>query len=158
MVAQREGLRTAFWVAAGAGLALLTFYGVLYAASGYDPFGVLAAANEAYELGISQARPWAFWVLGSPVAFFVALGLPISWYAARALGIGNAVAVSLAAIVVVSAVLGFSKGETERIWLFMAPLACIAAAAVLPRRRLPLVIALLAAQAAIAELALETIW
>jgi hypothetical protein len=131
---------------------------VLYALTGYDPIGVLASASEAYELGISRARPWAFWVLGSPVAFFIALGLPISWYAARALGIGNAVAVSLAVVVVVAAVLGFSKAETERIWLFLAPLACLAAAAIVPRERLPLVVVLLAAQALLMELTLETIW
>lgn len=158
LIAQREGLRRALWVAAGCGLALLTFYGLLHALTGYDPIGVLAAANEAYELGISNARPWSYWVLGSPVAFFVALGLPISWYAARALGTANAVALALAAIVVISALLGFSKAETERIWLFMAPFACLAAAATVPRQRLPPVIGLLAAQAVFMELTLETIW
>jgi methylthioxylose transferase len=158
LVAQREGVRRAAVLAAGAGLTVAAFYGVLHAISGYDALGTLAAANQAYELGISNARPWAYWVLGSPVAFFVALGLPISWYAGRALGIGNAIAVSLAAIVVVAAVLGFSKAETERIWLFMAPFAALAAATVVPTERLPGVIVLLVTQAALVELTLETVW
>jgi hypothetical protein len=158
LVAQREGLRRAALLAAAIAAALLAFYLGLYAASGYDPLGVLAAASEAYELGISNARPWAYWVLGAPVAFGVALGLPIAWYAARALGIGHEVAVALAAIIAIAALLGFSKGETERIWLFMAPLACLAAAAIVPRRRLPAVIVLLAVQAVAMELTLETVW
>lgn len=158
VVAQREGLRRGALIAAGSGATLLALYGLLHAISGYDPIGVLSSASDAYDLGISNARPWAFWVLGSPVAFFVAVGLPISWYAARSLGIAGPVAVSLVAIVVVSALLGFSKAETERIWLFMAPLACLAAAAVIPRERVPLVIGLLAAQALAMELTLETIW
>lgn len=158
VVALRDGVARAPLVAAGSGVALLTFYGVLHAATGYDPFGVLASASEAYDLGISNARPWAFWVLGSPVAFFVALGLPIAWYAARALGTADPIAVALAAVVVIAAVLGFSKGETERIWLFMAPLACLAAATVVPRGRLPVVIAALAVQAALVEVTVETVW
>jgi hypothetical protein len=158
LVAQREGLRRAALLAAAIAAALLAFYLGLYAASGYDPLGVLAAASEAYELGISNARPWAYWVLGAPVAFGVALGLPIAWYAARALGIGHEVAVALAAIIAIAALLGFSKAETERIWLFMAPLACLAAAAIVPRRRLRAVIVLLAVQAVAMELTLETVW
>ncbi len=158
VVAQREGLRRGALIAAGSGVTVLALYGLLYAISGYDPIGVLNSARAAYDLGISNARPWAFWVLGSPVAFFVAVGLPISWYAARSLGIASPIAVSLAAVVAASALLGFSKAETERIWLFMAPLACLAAAVVIPRERVPLVIGLLAAQALAVELTLETIW
>jgi hypothetical protein len=158
VVALREGVRSAVKLAIGVAVALVVFYGLLYAATGYDPLGVLAAAHEAYELGISNARPWAYWVLGSPVAFFIALGLPTSWYAARALGTGADVAVGLAVIVVAASVLGFSKAETERIWLFMAPLACVAAAQLVPRHRVGAVLVLLAAQAALAELTLETIW
>ena len=44
-------------------------------------------------------------------------------------------AVALAVVVVVAAVAGFTKAETERIWLFLVPLACVAAApAIAPRR------------------------
>ena len=56
----------------------------------------MRAAGEAYDLGISNARPYLFWLFGSPVAFAVALGLPTAWYAARALGTGNDAALALA--------------------------------------------------------------
>ena len=158
LVTLREGIRDGIYVAALAGLAVLGFYLGLHAGTGYDPIGFLAAASEAYDLGISNARPWIFWLFGSPVAFFVVGGLPIAWYAARALGTGNALAVALAAIVVVAAVLGFSKAETERIWLFMAPLACVVAAAMVPRAKVGTVIVLLTAQAALLELTVESVW
>ena len=83
----------------------------------------MRSASEAYDLGISNARPYVYWLFGSPVAFAVALGLPTAWYAARALGTREAAAVALAAIVVVSVLIGLTKAETERIWLFMGPLA-----------------------------------
>ena len=149
-----EGIKLGLLIAA----AIVIFYGLLYAVSGYDPLGVLQAANEAYDLGISNARPWIFWVFGSPVAFAVLTGAPVAWYAARALGTGNAIALALAAVILIAAVLGFSKAETERIWLFFGPLLCLAAAAIVPRERVPLVIGLLAAQALLVELMAETIW
>jgi hypothetical protein len=158
LVTLREGIRNGIYVALLAGVGVLAFYLGLYAGTGYDPIGFLSAASEAYDLGISNARPWLFWLFGSPVAFFVIGGLPIAWYAARALGTGNAVAVSLAAIVLVAALLGFSKAETERIWLFMAPLACVAAAAIVPRAKVGVVIAILTAQAALIELTMESVW
>ena len=158
VVALRESVRAAAGLAIGAGLAVLGFYAALHAATGFDPIGAIEAAGEAYDLGISSARPYLFWLFGSPVAFAVALGLPTAWYAARALGTGDAVAIGLAAIIVVAAVIGLTKAETERIWLFMGPLAAVAAAALVPRERMPLLLALLAAQALAASLLLETIW
>jgi hypothetical protein len=94
-------------------------------------------------------------VLGSPVAFGVVLGLPIAAYALRARG---PAALAIAAVVAVSATAGFTKAETERIWLFLVPFACIAAAAALPRERLAPVLAALAAQALAIELFFDTIW
>jgi methylthioxylose transferase len=158
VVLSREGLRRALALALGAGAVLAAFYGGLWAVSGYDALGFLASAHEAYELGISNARPYLFWLFGSPVAFFVALGLPIAFYAARALGRSADLAVALAVIVAVAALLGMSKAETERIWLFMAPLAALAAARELPRERTRLVLVLLAAQAVAVELTLDTVW
>ncbi len=51
-----------------------------------------------------------------------------------------------------------TKAETERIWLFMGPLGAVAAAAVLPLQRMPLILAVLAAQALASGLLLDTIW
>jgi methylthioxylose transferase len=55
-------------------------------------------------------------------------------------------------------VLGFTKAETERIWLFFVPLACVGAAAVMPERRLVPVLGLLAAQAFLMQHLLGTVW
>ena len=57
-----------------------------------------------------------------------------------------------------AAALGFTKAETERIWLFLVPLACIAAAAALPDRLLPAALAALAEQALAVELLFGTVW
>ncbi len=67
-------------------------------------------------------------------------------------------AVGLAAIVVVSVLLGLTKAETERIWLFMGPLAAVAAASILPIRRMPLIVGMLLAQALATQVLLDTIW
>ena len=155
---QRDGLATAVRVGLIAGAALAGFYGVLHVVSGFDPIGAVRAAGEAYDLGISNARPYLYWLFGSPVAFAVALGLPTAWYAARALGAGNEAAVALAAVIAISVLIGLTKAETERIWLFMVPLAAVAAAALVPVRRMPLILSLLMAQALAASLLLETIW
>ena len=53
--------------------------------------------------------------------------------------------------------MGFTKAETERIWLFFAPFVCLAAAAG-PAFRLRPVLALLAVQALAYELVFDTIW
>jgi hypothetical protein len=55
-----------------------------------------------------------------------------------------------------SAVVGFTKAETERIWLFFAPFVCLAAAT----RDFPLrpVLAALAVQALAWEFLWDTIW
>jgi len=158
VVALREGPRSAIVLSLVVGVALVAFYGVLHAAFGFDPIGAVRAAGDAYDLGISNARPYIFWLFGSPVAYAVALGLPTAWFAARALGAGNEVAIGLAAIIAVSVLIGLTKAETERIWLFMGPLAAVAAATLLPARRMPLVLGALAAQGLAAALLLDTIW
>lgn len=158
VIAIREGVRSAVAVALLIALALLAFYAILYAATGFDPVGAVRAAGEAYDLGISNARPYLYWLFGSPVAFAVALGLPTAWFAARALGTGDAAAVALAAIIVIAVLVGLTKAETERIWLFMGPPAAVAAASLVPLRRMPLLLVLLAAQALASSLLLFTIW
>jgi hypothetical protein len=104
-------------------------------------------------------RPYRFWLFGSPVAFLVVLGLPISWLALRALARGDRLAVAIFAVIAIAAVGGFTKAETERIWLFLAPFVCLAAAGGLSERaRLLPLFAALAAQAVLYELAFETVW
>ena len=158
VVWRRDGFAAAVRLGLFAGIVLAGFYGALYAAFGFDPVGAVRAAGEAYDLGISNARPYLYWLFGSPVAFAIALGLPTAWYAARALGTGNDAALALAAVIAVAVLIGLTKAETERIWLFMVPLAAVAAAALVPVKRMPLVLSLLLAQALAASLLLETIW
>src|ERR671922_407241 len=155
---QRAGFKRAAGIAAGCGLALVAFYAALHAATGYDPIGAVEAAESVYREGIASRRPYEFWVVGAPTAFLVALGLPIAWYMLQSAGAGDRAARALLVVIAVAAVLGFTKGETERIWLFLVPIACAAAAASVPERRLPLVIGALAAQTLATEHLLYTVW
>jgi hypothetical protein len=153
---RRDGWQAAFALAAVCGAVLVAFYVVLYAATGFDPVGTLRSTEEVYRAGIASTRPYWFWLFGSPVAFLVVLGVPITWLALRALARGDGLAVAIFAVIAVAAVGGFTKAETERIWLFLAPFVCLAAAT----ERIPLrpVLAALAVQAVLYELAFETVW
>ena len=158
LAALRAGLRGAARLAIACAVVLAGSYAFLHVATGYDPVGVLQATESVYREGIASRRPFAFWLFGSPVAFLCALGLPIAWFALRSAGARYAPAVALVAVVVAAAVLGFSKAETERIYQFLVPLACVSAAASLPARWLPLTLGALAAQALAIELLLYTVW
>lgn len=153
---RREGLRQALALSALCGVALVAFHALLHAATGFDPIGALRSTEEVYRAGIASTRPYWFWLFGSPVAFLVVLGVPLSWLALRALARGETAAVAIFAVIAVAAVLGFTKAETERIWLFLAPFVCLAAASeAAPLRPL---LAALAAQALLYELAFDTVW
>jgi len=118
----------------------------------------LREAGRAYHGGIARVRPYEFWVLGSPTVFLVVLGLPLAWLALRNLAAGHATALALALVVATSALLGFTKAENERIWLFLVPLACVAAASGERVRHLRWLLGGLAVQALAVELLLDTTW
>ena len=158
LVWRRQGAGDAAKLAAACAVGLLAFYGGLYWVSGFDPVGAVRAAESVYREGVASGRPYAFWLFGSPVAFLIAAGLPITWFALRSLGAGGDVAVALFAVLAISAVLGFTKSETERIYLFLVPPLCIAAATMVPSRRLRTVVGALAAQALATELLFYTVW
>jgi hypothetical protein len=158
LAARRDGLRAAAGLAAACAVTVVAFYAALWAWTGFDVVGALRAADAAYRSSIYLVRPYWFWLVGSPAAFLVAMGLPTAWLALRGAGRGHDAAVAFAATVAAAAVLGFAKAETERIWLFLVPLGCVAAARVLPGRRVGLVLGLLAAQALAVELLFDTIW
>ena len=158
VVWRREGLRAAVTLAAACGAAVLALNAGLWAVAGYDALGTLAATQEYYDRSLARIRPYAYWWLGSPVAWAVSMGPPIAAAWLVAARRGNAVAVSLAAVVAIAAGLGFTKAETERIWLFLVPLACVAAAAVVPPERLRLVLVALAVQGVAVSVLLNTIW
>ena len=153
---RREGLRAAVALCALCGAALVAFYATLYGFTGFDPIGTLRATEDVYRAGISSIRPYWFWLLGSPAAFLLVLGVPILWHALRALAAGRNLAVAIFAVLAIAAVMGFTKAETERIWLFLAPFVCLAAAtSSLPLRP---VLAALAVQALAYELVFYTVW
>jgi hypothetical protein len=155
---RREGRRAALALAALCALATVAVFAALAAMLGYDPIATLTATVAAYRHGISRIRPYGYWVFGSPTAWWLGLGLPIGWMALRAAASRDASALALFAVVIVSAILGLTKAETERIWLPFVPLACVAGAAVLPSRRLPAVLWLLVAQALAVQLLFDTVW
>jgi hypothetical protein len=156
--ALRGDRRAAVEVAVACGAAVVAFYVLLWAATGFELPQVVRATEEVYRESVARLRPYAFWLFGSPAAFLAFAGLPLTWFAARALGRRHPAAVALAIVIVISAVGGFTKAETERIWLMYVPPLCIAAAAALPERRLTLVLALLAAQSLLVELLFGTVW
>jgi hypothetical protein len=156
---RREGPRAALALSVLCGAALVLFYALLHAATGFDAIGALRSTEDVYRAGIASTRPYWYWLLGSPAAFLLVLGLPISWYALRGLAAGRTLAIAVFAILTIAAVMGFTKAETERIWLFLAPFVCLAAAAG-PAAGVPLrpLLALLAVQALAYEIAFDTIW
>lgn len=163
VVWQRGGRRTGWRGAARILLvcaaAVIALNGALALAYGYDPFSALHALSAAYGHGVARSRPYAYWLAGSPAAWALMLGLPIAWLSLRALARSrDPAALALWAIVVLAALLGVTKAETERIWLPFTPLACVAAAAAVPASRLRQVLGLLLVQGLAIELLFFTIW
>ena len=141
----------------------LGIYLVLRVVLGYDLVGAFRATNHRYLDGPgsdAMHRPTGFWIFGDVAAFLVGLGLPILFGLGIALRQRSAEAWGLALIILLAALGGYTKGEVERIWLFMIPLAALAAAAYLPRRAnaATVMIGLLALQAVTVEVFLWTTW
>jgi hypothetical protein len=95
----------------------------------------LRATHHLYAAGVASRRPYAAFLLMDLAAFAVALG------PATAAGLANlrsraAWTLAAGALVALAAadLSGFSRGETERIWLPFAPWLLLAAAS-LPRAR-----------------------
>jgi methylthioxylose transferase len=152
---RRDGLRPAAAVAGACAVAVVAFNGALAAMAGYDPIGTLRSTEAVYRNSIAQIRPYWFWVAGSPAAFALMTGLPLLVLAARR---PSPAAVATFTVIGFAAVAGFTKAETERIWLFLVPLLCVAAAEQLPARRVRAVLALLLAQALACQLLFYTVW
>jgi hypothetical protein len=155
LVWRRDGLRPAALLATICAAATVLLNAALAAGWGYDPIGALEATEGVYRHSLAAIRPYWFWVLGSPAAWAIAAGLPIVVAAARR---ATPAAVATFGVIAIAAVLGFTKAETERIWLFLVPLACVAAAPHIEPGRLRQVVALLLGQALAMQLLFETVW
>jgi len=158
VVARRHGARAALAVAVGCGAATVGLAAVMAGVWGYDPIGTLHATAAVYDHSLASRRPFSYWVLGSVVAWGVMLGPPIAAAALRGVVRRDAAAVALATVLAVAALAGFTKAETERIWLFLVPLACTAAAPLLANRPLRRTLAPLAVQALIVQALFATVW
>jgi methylthioxylose transferase len=154
---RREGIGAALRLAALCAVVLVACFLLLDLLTGFDLVAAIRATDDRYREGIARLRPYAFWFFGSPAAFVLMLG-PIAWFAARSLARREASAVALAAVIGVSVVAGYTKAETERIWIFLVPFACLAAARSLPRRWLAPVLAAAVSQAVLIEIFLATKW
>jgi len=157
---RREGLRVAAVLAVACAIPFLALNGALAAAYGYDPIGTFRETSDLYDRSLARVRPYAYWWIGSPVAWAVMMGLPTAGAWLIAVARRDTGALALAVVIAISALLGFTKAEVERIWLFYVPLACVGAATVLPlaRGRLRWVLGALAAQALAVQLLFQTIW
>jgi len=155
---RRDGLKDMLALGLLCGAVLVAFHAAFAALTGFDPIGTLRATEDVYRFGIASERPYWFWLPGSPTAFLVMLGLPVAWLALRALGAGDDAAVAIFTVIAIAAVAGFTKAEVERIWLFLVPFICVAAASALQERHLRAVLGLLAVHALAWELVWATVW
>lgn len=154
---RREGIGAALRLAAICAAVLVVAFLALDLLTGFDLIAAIRATDDRYREGIARLRPYAFWFFGSPAAFILMLG-PIAWFAARSLAAKEATAVALALVIAISVIAGYTKAETERIWIFLVPFACLAAARSLPRRWLMPVLVGATAQAVLIEIFLATKW
>ncbi|WP_320670317.1 hypothetical protein [Patulibacter defluvii] len=155
---RRDGWRVAAAVAALCAIAWLAVNGLLALAWGYDPIGTLRATEGVYRNSLARIRPYWFWLFGSPVAWALMLGPAVAAALVRSALRGSAAGRAIVAVVAFAAIAGFTKAETERIWLIFVPLACVAAAEAIPDRRLRPVLLLLAAQALAIQALANTVW
>jgi hypothetical protein len=153
LVLARDGFKPALRLGLLAAAGALAVQAAFAALTGFDPLGTLHATSRVYALGIADRRPYAFWLFGSPVAFGLVLGAPIAWLALKR---SAPEAVAIGAVIAVSALGGFTKAETERIWLFLAPLVCLAAAPLVRRHRT--LAAALALQALVYGALMDSVW
>jgi hypothetical protein len=113
------------WTGAGVLLVLGAF-----AAAHFNWIDGLHATREQYLAGVAQRRPYADFLVISAAAFALATGPAVAAGIARLRAPGVWLLVGGALTALVAADLsGMSKGETERIWLPLAPWLLVATAA-----------------------------
>jgi methylthioxylose transferase len=158
------------WVlrwAAGTGAVVLGLATGLWLATGYDPLSAVQAAHRAYQAAPGSAgRSLVQWLPGDLLAFGGMLGVPLlAALAARTVAVVRERALTsldaaALATLLAAASWGFTKGEVERIFQFLVPLVLVPVARQLLawRVRVPVVVALLVAQALLVQLLFATRW
>jgi hypothetical protein len=154
------------WAAATAAT-VLGLAGLVWLATGYDPVAAVRATHAAYQAAPGSARrPYLPWLVGDPIAFGGMLGVPLfAALVARAVAVARQRAwtsfdAAMLACLLAASSWGFSRGEVERIFLFLVPLALVPVVRQLWawRARLPVVAALLVAQTLAVQLLFYTRW
>jgi methylthioxylose transferase len=154
------------WAAATAAT-VLGLAGLLWLATGYDPVAAVRATHAAYQAAPGSARrPYLPWLAGDPIAFGGMLGVPLfAALVVRAVAVARQRAwtsfdAAMLACLLAASSWGFSRGEVERIFLFLVPLALVPVVRQLWawRARLPVVAALLVAQTLAVQLLFYTRW
>jgi hypothetical protein len=157
------------WVLAWAAATSAVVLGLVAAcrlATGYEPLSAVAAVNRFWGVAPGTQRVWWVWVFGDLLAFTGMLGFPLAagllartWTAVRLRAWGSFEVATLASLLA-AALWGHTKGEVERMWQFLVPFAVVVATRQLRawRAPLPLVAALLAAQAVAVQVLFFTRW
>jgi len=154
------------WAAATA-VTVLGLAGLLWLAAGYDPVAAVRAVHSAYQAAPGSARrPYLSWLVGDPIAFGGMLGVPLfAALVVRAVAVVRQRAwtgfdAAVLACLLAASSWGFSRGEVERIFLFLVPLALVPVVRQLQvwQARLPAVAALLVAQTIAVQLLFCTRW
>jgi methylthioxylose transferase len=154
------------WAAATAGT-VCGLAGLLLLATGYDPVAAVRATHAVYQAAPGSARrPYLPWLVGDPIAFGGMLGVPLSAaLMVRAVSVVRQRAwtsfdAAMLACLLAASAWGFSRGEVERIFLFLVPLALVPVVRQLWawQARLPAVAVLLVAQTIAVQLLFYTRW
>jgi hypothetical protein len=157
------------WVLRWAGattLVVLVLAGLLAAATGYDVLATVAAINRFWSVAPGTSRAYLPWTYGNLLAFTAMLGAPLAaglvagvWDAVRRRAWGSFEVATLASLLA-GALWGHTKGEVERMWQFLVPLAVVVAVRRLLAwgAPLPAVAALLVAQTVLVQILFFTRW
>jgi methylthioxylose transferase len=146
---------------------VLALAAALWLATGYDLPGTVRAINRFWSTAPgTRTRSWLSWSFGDLVAFAAILGAPLT--AGLVVGVWTALKrrawwsfeVATAASLLAGALWGHTKGEVERMWQFLVPLAVVVAVRQLLRWRasMPVVAVMLLAQTVAIELLFFTRW
>jgi hypothetical protein len=153
--------------AAGTSAVVLGLAAGLWLATGYDPLAAVLASSRAYEAAPGSAsRSLVQWLPGDLLAFGGMLGVPLlAALAARTVAVvreraWTSLDAAAVATLLAAASWGFTKGEVERIFQFLVPLVLVPVARQLLawRVRVPVVVALLVAQALLVQVLFATRW
>ena len=95
----------------------------------------LAATHRSYVGGVASRRPYGYSLLGNVGALALATGPAVAAGAACLRGRAWLVVGAAVLAVAIADATGASKGEVERIWLFLVPPLAVATASLAPRVR-----------------------